>query len=352
MVLETPKVSMVHEKPKGLITPRKFFAEMERSGLKQRFFTILAEGEFRPGQIETVMTGPGETFPKSAPWKESITAAWEKWKIEEVKRNPGFKQWPNDENPSRCHLAHFEVTDKGTLQVVLDPCISYAEYIGSQSEDFIRSYPKKKERPYPLAVSTALIAYNEKGEECVMLTKRNTTHDYKPLGYHVTGGFMEIRKDRSPADTAKRETAEESGVKPEDVSDEDLVCRGIIHNNWSGHADMVFEARTDKKVEQIMNEKGDGENTRLFIPLTASKLREWIIAPTHANVVITSAALALLGKSRFGEKWYEDVMTMLAYRSKDYDQKTARKELEERDIRRLRVKWTHAKGEKEEKGVL
>lgn len=321
---------------KGLLTKEKFIAGTESLGLKQKFFDILVEGEFPLYKIETLVTQPGDVLKRTPQSERILDRAWN----EHVAA--GNRPWPNDLKPTRYHLADFEVTDSGALQITLDPSVSYRDFVGSRESDLLAGPPENI--PNPIAVSTVLIAKNAAGEDGVLLTVRKSMHDYKPGGYHVLGGFMDIRKDAGPTDTALRESAEECGLTPEEITE--LKCHGLVLNKIEGHVDAVYSARTSVLAEDILTRMNDGENEVIFIPLSAAKLREWVIVPTHANVVITSAALLMVGKSFLAhelgqngvEAWHRDMLAMLAYRSRDYGDKEIEQALEQRDLKRLRVK--------------
>lgn len=320
---------------RGLMARSHFLSRVRESGLRQKFFRVLAEGQFEPEQVSAVILSAGECLKRSAKSEAIIEDAWQKHLA------AGNKPWPNDLVPTRFHLADLEVYGSSRLEIALDPCISYRDFIGSRVPALLAG--PHSFVPDPLAVTTVLIASDSKGQDHALLTVRSLEHDYKPGGYHVLGGFMDLRKDKGPTDTAFRETEEECGIAPNEVTE--LRCLGVVRNLIEGHADVIYSARTSIPAEEVLARKNDGENRVILIPVTPEKLREWIIVPTHANVVITSAALIMVGKQVFSarnriaaESWYEEMMHFLAYRSKDYDDPAEVMNLEKRDIARFRTK--------------
>lgn len=327
---------------RGLMSKDRFLREIEAQGLEQRFFKILVEGTFSVDKVSTLITNPGDGLRRSDATEAIIEREWQKHIA------AGNKPWPNDLRPTRYHFADWEVTDAGELQIALDPSVSYRDFIGARAPELFEG--PKAFFPDPLAASTALIASDRSGDEFVLLTVRSPAHDYKPGGYHILGGYMDVRKDTSPTDTAFRESEEECGISKSEILE--LNCHGIMRNLTDGHADVIYSARASVPAEEVLKRSNDGENEVILVPLTPGKLREWIIVPTHANVVATSAALLMVGKSLFSrtlgetraQAWYDELMTMLAFRSKDYGDPDREQQLETRDLARFGIKVRQHRG--------
>lgn len=284
--------------------------------MQQKFFEIIDEGRLPLEAIETVLIEPGSTLMRSPQSEAFIDARWQEH------LNSGNKPWPNDLKPTRARLA--KLTRAGDkLEVVLDQSISYRDSLGSTPEFeklFGRSFV-----PSALALSVVI----ETADKQVLVTIRNDKTDYKPLGFHVsTGGYFDIRKDKTPMDAGKREACEETGVSPEELK---MHYMGTVYNPWVTHPDMVFLARTALTAKEILARKHDDENTIGFIPATADDLGRLMVAYTHANVVVPMAGLLMYGGPIFGNAWREGLLDYLAHTSVEYELEEVRKDLETRD---------------------
>ncbi len=326
-------------------------------GESQRFFTVLESGKWRPDAIKTVITEPGTTMKRTSESEEILGTVWQT----SIKK--GLTPWPEDETPTRYRLAKHEEEvgsgDERTLVLTLDPTISYRDAHASQSEafqEFVRSKGKegKDYEPLPLAVTAVVVAKNTQGELMMMMTKRRRA-DYKLGGLHASlGGFLEIRKETDPTAAALRETEEEAALKEEEISS--LYSAGLVHNPWTGGADLVYAMETDIPAEVLSVRQGDGENETFFIPLTRKKLQEWLLAPVHAAVAPALASVIMVGKEYIraekdsagnpidADAWAEEMLRALAWRSQDYDDPAVRESLEQRDIKRLEDKLRASSG--------
>jgi hypothetical protein len=325
---------------KGLMTPGQLLKKVERKGLEQKYFETIAEGRFRPEEIDVVLTEPGSTTKRTLATERFIEKEWQR-RIAE-----GLKPLPNDLKPSRFRFVDAELIN-GRLQITLDPGVSYRDTIGSRPKEFEKQFGAES-MPNPVAVTTVVRAKNQAGEGMILLTVRDKKHDIKPGGYHVSfGGAMEIKKDKSPNDTAVREVVEEAAIKEEEL--EEFVCRGVFKHIIGSSTEIIYEATARITVEEIRDrirqKKHDEENSVIAIPTTASKLREWMVVPTHANVGMTNPAVLLVGKDIIrrdeGEvaanEWERMMLAFLAGRSEQAHRK-GEAGLEARDVQRLENK--------------
>lgn len=286
------------------------------------FFKLLIEGKFPPDQIK-IKKGVGVL--KRNPKSESIIEAeWQKF------LSSGFKSWPTDTKLSRYHFAGAKVKNN-QLIITVDPAISYRDAIGGRSLKLKKL--GKGFIPIPFAVVTAIIAKTKSGEEKLGIAIRNLKHDYKPGGYSVTaGGNIQIQE--TPTKTAIREIREETGLRPKEINE--LVCRGITYNIGSSTVGVIFFAKTRLSPAIIASKIHDDENQIVFISLKEKSLEKFILETALAAVEDALAAILLLGKDRYGEKWYEKMLKSLIKLGLKYNSKTNRKKLEQKAIRRLK----------------
>lgn len=285
----------------------------------QKFFKILVEGMFAPGQIETEITVPGATLVRSNLANAFIDGGWE------MHMAKGNKPWPNDTKPGRYRTAKVEV-QAGRLKLTLDPCVSYKDFISSLSTVFEERYGHDAV-PDPLAVSVLL----RTADNQTLLTLRDQKADYKPAGWHASiGGFAEIKRNESPVQAGLRELEEEAGIKPDEL--DELVAVGVVYNPWTLHTDLILSAKTKLTAAEVLERKHDDENELLFVNTTAESYEYWIVGGMHANVVIAMAAMIMVGTGFFGPEWRAKMLKALAEGSRDYDSLEVRQKLEKRDL--------------------
>lgn len=325
----------------SLQTPRQLGRRVEAERLQQKFFEPIVEGFFIPEQIETRCTAAGETLVRTPESEKYIEEKWQ-----EVLAG-GFKPWPNDTKPSRYRFVGAEVKE-GKLVLTLDPTVSYKDAATTRSKDFAERFGEAC-APNPVAVTTVLIAKDSAGKEHMLMTLRNESHDFKPGGYHISvGGAMEIKKDANPIDTCLREMNEEVGLAANELHG--VMCVGVVKHSQQSATEIIFEARTNVPLEEILKRNHDDENTVVAIPTTPSELRRWIVVPTFANVCVTSAAVLMVGTELVNQQypngdgteaaqWHREMLDLLAARSDQFEKATPAEqaELEKRDVERLRV---------------
>ena len=288
----------------------------------QKFFKILAEGIFTPDEIDTEVTAPGATLVRSNLAEAFIEGGWE------IHLAKGNKPWPDDTNPRRYRTAKVGMQD-GRLKLILDPCVSYKDFISSLSTVFEERYGHDAV-PDPLAVTVLVRTVDNR----TLMTLRDQKTDYKPGGWHAsTGGFMEIRRNETPVQAGMRELEEETGIKPDEL--DELVAVGVVYNPWTLHTDLILSAKTKLTSAEVLVRKHDDENELLFVDTTAESYEYWIVGGMHANVVITMAAMIMVGENLFGLEWRNKMLDILADGSRDYGSLEVRQTLEKRDLAAL-----------------
>jgi ADP-ribose pyrophosphatase YjhB (NUDIX family) len=281
---------------------------------------MLVEGKFAPEQIDVVMTH--DTMQRNKESEQFIEKGWCRHLAS------GAKPWANDLKPTRYRAVSIKVIG-GRLEVTIDPCVSYKDFIGSLTPEFEERFGHDFV-PDPLALTAVIVTADNK----MLVTLRNDKTDYKPSGYHVSvGGFMDTHKEQCPVAAALREVEEETGIMPEEIAH--LSCLGAAYNPWTLHTDLIFRAETSLTSQEVLTRAHDDENEVLFIPIDQQSIERWILVPMHANVVITMAAMILFGEEMFGHDWRMDMLAQLARGSKNYKSAEVRRALERRDLARL-----------------
>ena len=247
----------------------------------------------------------------------------------------GLKIRSNDTRPSRYHLGGLKITEK-SVEILASPEISYRDIIGSRSDKFRKLF-KKEYWPIPVSVDMILIAKNKKGEKMLGVTLRNANQDYKAGGLHMTtGGAMEIGKDKNPIDAALRETKEETGIKPKELSN--IFCRKIIFNPCQSEIGIMFTATAEIPIEKILSRRHDNENKILFIPFKKETLEYWLLKFTHANSIDGIVGALTIGEDFYVINWAENIFAKILKKIKGCKNPKKRQELEKADIKKLK-KW-------------
>lgn len=294
---------------------------------EQKFFKMLWQGVIPPEKIITeIRTGFLIRTKDSEDW---IEREWQKAIA------GGLKEWPNDRKPTRYRFCGVQERD-GKLIIMLDPCVSYRDFAGSCSPEFLERFGEHC-NPHPLAVSVVIVVSDPDGQKIMLTVRKNV--DYKPGGYHASiGGFMDISKENDIVSAVYREVKEEAGIESNELSD--LRCVALAYNPWTLHSDPVFLATTTLSSGEIRKRTKDDENDSLyFISATRRSIEELITKTSHANVVIAMIGLLLVGKAlpaqddedERPEEWHRRMLLILAEESKNYDLPHVRQELEIRD---------------------
>ncbi len=253
----------------------------------------------------------------------------------------GLKIRLNDTQPKKYHFGGLKI-QHNRIEILADPIISYRDVIGSRPDEFRKLF-KKEYWPILLSIDMVLIAKNNKGEKMLGITLRNTNQDYKAGGFHVTtGGAIEIGKDKNPIDAALRETEEEIGIKPKELSN--IFCQGINFNYYQSEIGIIFIAIANISTEKILSRCHDSENKTLFIPLKKETLKYWLLEFTHANSINGIIGMLAVGEDLYGKNWAENILVKILKRGKGYKNSQKRQELEKTDIEKLK-KWLKKSGQ-------
>lgn len=222
---------------------------------------------------------------------------------------------PNDSLATRYgYRGH--IVDESRLTLWLTPQISYKYNFITRQPGFI-----KEHNYYPisgLGVTTILLTTEEEGYQMV-LTHRNNQHDYKPGGIHFIGGYATHRPDDShPVLDLSRpspEIIEEVGLGEHEIAQ--LYAVGILRTNDQDVTELVFLAITPLSAQEVLNRKGDDENTVFCMPLNEPNINKLIHDYAEIWVAGGLGAMLVLGQEFLGMEWYQQKMLSLGELKQD-----------------------------------
>ena len=299
---------------------------MTKSKEKEKdFFDILFWDKIDPNKVTLEKTTG--LLKRSSASEEFIGNEW--WK----KITYGFEPWPHDTQPTRYHFGGIDVSN-GFVKIIADPAISYRDVMGSRPEKF-RGLFAKEYWPITISVDMILVAKNKWGEKMLAITLRGANHDYNPSGFHVTtGGSMEIGKDEKPIDAALRETEEECGIKPRELSG--ILCRGITLIKDTQEIGVMFSATVNASAEEMLSRYHDNENEVLFVPTDKNNLEYLLTKFTYASSYDGIIGMLTIGEEFHGKHWRDGIMTKLYKRVGKSLSSVKNKELEKMDIEKFK----------------
>jgi NUDIX domain-containing protein len=158
---------------------------------------------------------------------------------------------------------------------------------------------------------------NAVGASCVLqsadgwllLGRRNESVAYYPNRVHPFAGALEQSQELDVFKEARRELHEETGLASDQIVA--LSCLGLVEDVSLRQPELIFAARTSRTREQIHAGMPIGEHGGLYAVSAASGALEQGIAEAILTPV-ACAALALWGKSNFGDEWFGAVATSLS----------------------------------------
>lgn len=206
-------------------------------------------------------------------------------------------------------LMYAEERDDKTLRVKLGDT-SYKEYVATRTPEFSQQLTRD-ELSNPLSVCSVI----ETLDGYILLEQRQGTdvHDGR---FHVIGGFMERDKDSDnnkghapdPFGAMNREMREETGIQERDIREQ--YCLGMVYDTLVPHPELCFVTRLNIPLTTLSKRKPEDNEVKelRMLRVTATTLKESILA-NHGNISPTGeAALILYGTWKFGAGWFEDVM--------------------------------------------
>jgi ADP-ribose pyrophosphatase YjhB (NUDIX family) len=156
-----------------------------------------------------------------------------------------------------------------------------------------------------------LVTQNKQGKRIIVITQRNADHDSGARGFHITtGGAMEIGKDKSPIDAALRETKEECGVRPKELSTN--LCRAVVYNPRLSEIGIIFSGSAKITAEEIQSRKHDDENKILFVSTAKNSLKHWLLKQARQTSVDGILGALTIGNDLYGKQWIEESINSLS----------------------------------------
>jgi 8-oxo-dGTP pyrophosphatase MutT (NUDIX family) len=267
-------------------------------------FEILAQGFFRPDQIE-ISYNPSLCIPNNSTLQVWMDTVWEqKLAIALEQHIPLF-------DAPLFRLVEAKAKTGGTLHLVLGDT-GYKEYVTTRILEFAQRH-KREELSNALAVCSVV----ETSDGYILLDKRQGVDVYAGR-YHVTGGFFERDLDSSaaqqpdPFGAIRREIREETGILQSDIREQ--FCLGVVYDTTTPHAEMCFLTRLAIPLAEVHNRIPEEDEIKYLETLFVTKesLRDFILQ-NHGNISATGEPnLLMYGGLRFGEVWFEEMMGQLA----------------------------------------
>lgn len=267
-------------------------------------FEILAQGLYRPEQL-IITYDPTLTMPKTpeiAAWMDEL---WEQ-KLALARANKTLLF----ESPL-FRLIEVSTQPDGTLHLLLGDT-TYKEYVTTRESAFASKHPRSE-----LGNALSVCSVVETSDGHILLDKREGVDVYVGR-YHVIGGFFERGLDMTeaveqpdPFSAIRREIREETGVQPEDITVQ--YCLGTVYDVATPHGELCFLTQLHITLDEVrQREPEDREIKHLHsLYVTAASLHDFI-AQHHGNISATGEPnLLLYGKLKFGNEWFERIMTQI-----------------------------------------
>lgn len=292
------------------------------------FFEIPVSGHFSKGEVEIIDTG--QNFKVEDKFKKRIEEIWQSRK-NQVEAKGGHLQ-------DRPKLVVLDKSIKsGKLSLILGHS-SYKYYVGL-GEPELKSVISQEKLPKFLGAAALL----ETSDGYLVLNERSqTVFQYNGWLSVFTGSTEpdDLGDDGvvDPFVTAIRETREEVQVDNMEIAD--IVCLGYMTDKLICADMMLFHIKTTltkEGLENIQRNKNLDEGKSVFLPINADDVRKKVLEFSKVFVSDGASVLALFGKDKFGQDWFENVINRLRRRGNVYNllSDEQRKSLEDRLILRL-----------------
>jgi 8-oxo-dGTP pyrophosphatase MutT (NUDIX family) len=143
----------------------------------------------------------------------------------------------------------------------------------------------------------------------VLLGRRNASVAYYPDRVHPFAGSLEPRDDLDVFEEARRELREETGLLADQI--DWLACLGVVEDLSLRQPELIFAAQVSRTREQIKASLAATEHGALHaVAAEPDAVAEAIADPLLTPVAC--AALALWGKSTFGDAWFGPIAARLS----------------------------------------
>ena len=263
-------------------------------------FEILVDGYFTPEQL-VIDYDPALRMPLTPAIQEWMDALWQHKRQQARARNVPLY----DANLFR--LVEARARDDGTLYLRLGDS-GYREYVTTREPEFASSHPRAE-----LGNVLSVCSVVETSDGYILLDKRAGVDVYEGR-YHVIGGFFERERDTStrpdPFLAMRREIREETGVREDDIREQ--FCLGAVYDLATPHPELVFLTTLRIPLAEVQQRTPEDDEIKQLhtLAVTASSLRDFILAH-QGNISATGEPnLLLYGRLRFGEEWFREMMTL------------------------------------------
>ena len=272
-------------------------------------FEILVHGLYRPDQLN-ITYNPSLRMPISPSIQAWIDAFWEQKLATAREQNIPLFDAP------LFRFVEVEATAEGTLHLVLGGT-GYKEYVTTRVLEF--SQGRKREE---LGNALSVCSVVETSDGYILLDKRQGVDVYVGR-YHVIGGFFERDRDSTvskrpdPFGAIRREIREETGILQSDIREQ--FCLGVVYDTATPHAEMCFLTCLTIPLAEVQNRVPEEDEIKQLETLFVTKdsLRDFLLK-NHGNISATGEPnLLMYGRVRFGEKWFEEMLSFLIEMSPD-----------------------------------
>ena len=204
-------------------------------------------------------------------------------------------------------LVALEPHADGTLYLSLGDT-GYKDYVATRDDEEEFSKPRF-ERANPLSVCGAV----ETSDGHILLERRPMRGVHAGR-YHVIGGFTDRTMDMHDGhidlySAMSRELREETGIQQEDIREQ--VCLGAAYDMLLPHPELCFGIQLKISYEEVLQREPEDDEIEQMLTTRATpdELRAFICGNRGKISPTGEPTLLLYGAYRFGEAWYEDVMS-------------------------------------------
>lgn len=272
------------------------------------FFDVYVSGSFSPENVEIEQ---GDV-PFTGDEKGIVDTEWDKINTQRVSEGKN----PYRDEPQIAMATQPMVEDNKLKLKVYPSSFKYSVVI--KNPEIASQLPDFKGN-----MGTNIVVRTEDGK--LMVIQRDPDALIKPGAMSVPGGFPDTDKDLddgiwNPFLTIERETREETGIEKEELGG--LTVSGVVINKQSAGPGIMFYGSTRLTSEEIKVRNGLSEDEKKeedikirFIDDDKTEIERailwWAFSPSPSG----ASALALYGKNKFGDEWFDHLQKRLSYRN-------------------------------------
>lgn len=227
--------------------------------------------------------------------------------------------------------------EKGILTMRVSPS-NYKDHIAMQEKEARNRFPEFASE----TIGTNILIRT--ADEKLMIVQRGLDVATKPGAMSIIGGqpHLDVDLDEhgnwAPFKTAVRELGEEGAIHKGEFGP--VVMSGIIYNKAAHNPSVIFYAETTLSADEIRTrrEQTDEEVAARFIPDDKREIEKAILYWASSPSPSGASALALYGKEKFGEEWFDQINGRIKYRDQKFYSKLSPdqlKSIDEKAARRL-----------------